>query len=130
MVLPDEEYIEYALKVIENFTSGAIKLYAPSILPLEITNALWRAVKLKRLTQSDAQLALKTLQSIHIDLYEINWAEAAEVIDIAHEFDIAIYDAAYIFLSNRLQAMFITADNKLVHKAKEHFRLLHLKDYI
>jgi predicted nucleic acid-binding protein len=52
------------------------------------------------------------------------------VLDIACELDIAIYDAAYVFLSDKIRAQFITSDTKLYEKAKGQFRVLHLKDYV
>jgi len=97
---------------------------------LEVTNALWKAVKLKRLSKEDSQEALKTLGDTTIALYELDWPQTSEVLDIAFKLDIAIYDAAYVLLSDKISAQFITSDTKLYEKAKGQFRVLHLKDYV
>jgi predicted nucleic acid-binding protein len=129
-VLPDEEYIEKALKVKQDHISGKISLSAPTILPLEIANAIWKAVKLTRFSQADAQQALKLLQDISIDLYSLNWVEVSEVLDVANRFDVAVYDVAYIFLSEKLKAPFISSDTKLVEKVKSHFQIIPLNEYV
>lgn len=105
-------------------------LFAPTFLPLEITNALWRAVKLKRLTHNDAQVSLKKLDALGITHYVIDWAESSAVLDIAHRFDVAVYDAAYVYLSDKLKAPLITSDYKLIQKVKPNFEVIDLKDYV
>jgi predicted nucleic acid-binding protein len=40
------------------------------------------------------------------------------VLDIVFELDIANYDAAWVFLSNKLKAYFIASDTKLYEKSK------------
>ena len=129
-VLPIETYQENAFKLKQDQVSGTANLSAPTFLTLEVTNALWKAVKLKRLSEEDSQDALKTLGDTKIALYELDWPQASEVLDMACELDIAIYDAAYVFLSEKLRAQFITSDTKLYEKAKGQFRVLHLKDYM
>lgn len=128
--LPDEEYLEKALKVKNDHVSGVIRLSAPTILSLEITNALWRAIKLKRLSQESAQTSFKMLDAIGIDLYTVGWTEAVEVLNIAHQYDIAIYDAAYVYLSDKHKAPLITSDNNLIQKVKPHFEVIGLKEYV
>ena len=44
--------------------------------------------------------------------------------------DLAVYDAAYLFLSEKMNTKFITSDDKIYKKAKGHFRVLHLMDYV
>jgi predicted nucleic acid-binding protein len=127
--LPIETYQENALKLKDDHLSGKAKLFAPTFLMLEVTNALWNAVKLKRLSEADSQEALQTLGDENIALYELTWLETSEVLNIACELDCAIYDAAYLSLSEKIRAQFITSDTKLYEKAKGHFRVLHLKDY-
>jgi predicted nucleic acid-binding protein len=128
--LPDEEHLEKALKVKNDHVSGVTSLSAPTFLSLEITNAIWRAIKLKRLSNESAQISFKMLDAIGIDLYPVDWAEAMEVLNIAHQYDIAVYDAAYVYLSKRLNAPLITSDNRLIQKVKPHFEVIDLKDYV
>ena len=128
-VLPIETYQENALKLKRDQASGVVNLFAPTILLLEVTNALWKAVKLKRLSEEDSQEALKALGDTKIALYELDWPQASDVLDIAGKLDAAISDAVYVFLSDKLRVQLLTSDTKLYEKAKGNFRVVHLKDY-
>jgi predicted nucleic acid-binding protein len=129
MGLTVEMYQENALKLKDDHVSERAELFAPSILIAEVANALWRAVKLKRLTEEDAQEALKTLGDTKITLCELDWSQISQVLKIACTLDSAIYDAAYLFLSDKTNAQLVTSDTKLCEKTKEHFNVLHIKDY-
>jgi predicted nucleic acid-binding protein len=128
-VLPVEMYQENALKLRDDHVSERAELFAPTILAAEVANALWRAVKLKRLTEEDAQEALKTLGDTKIALCALDWSQISQVLKIACMLDSAIYDAAYLFLSDKIEAQLVTSDTKLYEKTKEHFNVLHIKDY-
>ena len=128
-VLPVEMYQENALKLRDDHVSERAELFAPTILTAEVANALWRAVKLKRLAEEDAQEALKTLGDTKIALCELDWSQVSQVLKIACMLDSAIYDAAYLFLSDKIEAQLVTSDTKLYEKAKEHFNVLHIRDY-
>jgi len=128
-VLPVEMYQENALKLRNDNTSGRAELFAPTILSAEVANALWRAVKLKRLSEEDAQEALTTLGDTKIALCELDWSQISKVLKIACMLDSAIYDAAYLFLSDKIDAQLVTSDTKLYEKAKENFNVLHIRDY-
>jgi predicted nucleic acid-binding protein len=110
--------------------SETVNLFAPSILTLEVANTLWKGIKLKRLSEEDCREALEALANASIAIYEIEWQQAPDVLDIACKLDITVYDATYVFLSEKLGAQLITSDNSLYEKAKRRFRLLHLKDYV
>jgi len=127
-VLPDETYQENADKLKRNFLCGEIQLFAPSFITQETANALWIAVKQRRMQQTDAQEALKFLQNIQLRLYELNWTDVSQCLSIACKLEIAVYDAAYLFLCDKIGAQLFTADNKLFEKAKEHFKVTHIRD--
>jgi predicted nucleic acid-binding protein len=129
-VLPDEAYQENTDQLKLGFLCGKIELFAPSFLLLEIANALWVAVKQKRILQADAIDALKFLQDTQLRFYEFDWTIVSQSLAIACKEDIAVYDAAYLYLCNKLGAEMITADNKLFEKTKEHYKVRHIKDYI
>jgi predicted nucleic acid-binding protein len=128
-VLPIEPYQENALKLKDDYVSKRAELYAPAVLTIEVTNVLWKAVKLKRLSQEDAQEALKTLGNINLGLHELDWAEASQILNTGCRLDCAIYDSTYLFLADKIKAQFVTSDNKLYEKSKGHFKVLHIKDY-
>jgi predicted nucleic acid-binding protein len=128
-VLPGEPNQENALKLKNDHVFGQVELNAPAFIVEEVANALWRATKLKRLSQGDAKEALNALNDMKIILYESDWAMAAQSLAIACKYNIALYDASYLFLTEKIKAQLVTADNKLYETAKDHFELLNLKDY-
>ena len=128
-VLSGEPFEDNAAKLKEDQLSGIAEMCAPSLIVDEVANALWKAIKLKRFTQEDAYEALKSLDDLQINFQELNWAEASNALTIASKLDMAIYDASYLSLSEKMKAPLITADDELYKKAKGHFRVLHLKDY-
>jgi predicted nucleic acid-binding protein len=105
-------------------------MFAPSFMTQEVANALWAAIKLGRMTQEDAQKALLSSDELQINLYDFNWMEASGELALACQLDLTVYDAAYLFLSEKLNAQLITADDKMYKKAKGSFKVLHLKDYV
>lgn len=129
-ILPGEPYQENAVRLKEDYVSGIAELYAPSFIVEEVANALWRAIKLERISKEDAQETLKALNNMRIELHELNWAQASQELSIACKLDLTVYDATYLFLTNKIKARLITADKKLYETAKERFRILHVKDYL
>jgi len=129
-VLPDEPHQENAVKLMEDYVSGTAELCAPSFISQEIANALWRAVKLRRISDEDAQVSLKALNDMQIELYELDWDQLSQTLKIACKLNLTIYDASYLFLTQKVKSRLITADNKLYEMVKGHFEVLHIKDYL
>ncbi len=128
-VLSGEPYEENSERLKMNYLSGIINLSAPSIVVQEVANSLWKAITRRRILQEDAKEALRVLQGMRIDLHEFNWIEISEALNIADKINLAIYDASYLLLSEKLKIEVVTADDQLYQKAKDHFRVLHIKDY-
>jgi predicted nucleic acid-binding protein len=129
-VLPGEPCQNNAIALKESLVSGKAKLSAPSFAVHEVANSLWKAIERGRISCKDAKTALFALQDLQISLHEFGWASVSEALDIACELDLAIYDCAYLLLSKKLDAALITADDELFEKAKKHFKILHIKDYL
>ena len=66
---------------------------------------------------------------MQIDLHDFNWLEISEALNIACKLNLAIYDSSYLLLSEKLKTAVITADDQLYQKAKDHYKVLHIKDY-
>lgn len=129
-ILQSEPCQENSTKLKNDCVSGTALLDAPAFITQEVGNALWRAVKLERITEEDAQIALEALSDIRIERHEIDWIQVSQGLSLACKLDIAVYDTAYLFLSDKLKATLVTADNKLYEKSKKQFRILHIKDYV
>jgi len=128
-VLSGEPYEENSARLKKDYLSGIINLSAPSIAVQEVANSLWKARIQGRILQEDAQEALKILQGMRIELPEFNWIEISEALNIACKLNLAIYDSTYLLLSEKLKTQLVTADDQLYQKAKENFKVLHIKNY-
>ena len=128
-ILPGEPYQEKAVKLKEDYTLGLVDLCAPSFTVQEVANALWRAIKLGRILKQDAEEALRVLDDMKIELHGLSWAEVTEDLAIASNLDLTVYDASYLHLSDKLRAPLITADETLYERAKEHSKIIQIKDY-
>jgi len=129
-ILPGEPYQEKAVKLKEDYILGLVVLCAPSFTVQEVANALWRATKLGRILKKDAEEALTALGDMRIELHDLNWAEVTEGLAIASSLNLTVYDASYLHLSDKLRAPLITADETLYERARERFKLIHVKDYL
>lgn len=129
-VLSGEPFEKNASMLKDDYLSGIAEICAPSLIVLEVANALWKAIKLGRILEEDSHEALNTLNDLRITLHELNWTDISRGLNIASKLDLTIYDASYLFLSDKMKAQIITADDKLFEKAKKHFRVLHIKDYM
>jgi predicted nucleic acid-binding protein len=128
-VLSGEPYEENSARLKEDYLSGIINLSAPSFAVQEVANSLWKAITRGSILQEDAQEALKVLQGMRIDLHEFNWIEISEALNIGCKLNLAIYDSSYLLLSERLKTEVVTADDQLYQKARDRFRVLHIKEY-
>jgi len=85
-------------------------IVAPDLLPYEVTNVLRRHRNAGRLSEAEARLALAGLHHLPIDLWshallaERVWSLGA---------NLSAYDAAYVALAERLDAVLLTADARI-----------------
>jgi predicted nucleic acid-binding protein len=128
-ILPGEPYQEAAVKIKEDFVYGLLELIAPNFIVEEVANALWRAIKLERISEKDAKEALEALGDMGIKLHETSWVQASQELNVACKLNLTVYDASYLILAEKTKTSLITADEKLCEKAKQHFRITHIKDY-
>jgi predicted nucleic acid-binding protein len=128
-VLPGEPYQEDAVRLKEDFVAGIVELCAPNFIVEEVANALWRAIKLERISEKDAKMALEALGDMKIELHETNWVQASHELNIACKLNLTVYDASYLLLTNKTKTSLITADEKLYENSKRHFKVTHIKEY-
>jgi len=129
-VLPGEPYQEKALRLKEDHVSGAVDLSAPGVVVQEVANALWKATRLKRISEADAKEALKALNDMRIELHDVSWAQSAQALGIACDLGLTIYDSSYVLLADELKVPLITGDKTLCETASKKFKILYIKDYV
>ena len=104
LLLPDEK------------KSGAELLQAisPQLLVFEVTNAIKMAVVRKRITAKIAHILINEFLGWRIKLLDVH---PNEVLNLAMEKGLAVYDASYLWLANEQKTELLTWDKKLKNAA-------------
>ena len=105
--------------------TGVCRLAFPDFGFLEVLNALRFSGKA---TEQDAQNALESLRRLRLDVVTADWALFRQATSLSWSFRIALYDAAYVALADRLGTQLVTADEALVKRLPGDPRVLRLAD--
>ena len=111
-----EEGSSKALQIRRRHLEGELILSAPSLLVIEIANAL----ATKSGANSEAVIsALKVFYYTKVRLYPITRKLIQKASLVAVERKITVYDALYVVLAESLGCRFITSDKKLFKKISD-----------
>ena len=114
---PSEADSETALKIRDLFLEHKISISVPSLIYYEINNLLHTAIKRLRINKKLAKEAY--LGFLELELISYSSKELMVItLENAISLDISSYDASYVALSKYLEIPLITADQKLLNKAK------------
>jgi predicted nucleic acid-binding protein len=110
----NESLADEALHLLELYSKGDIKLAVPDLFWAELGNLLWKAVRMKRCTETSAKEGLAALRERRFATVASNsLLEVAFGIAIA--FDRTVYDSLYVALAVTSRGQLITADEKLAN---------------
>jgi len=114
-LLPDEKTDR---EIIQKFIEGKLFLIEPFIFSLEAVNALRYAFASKRIQKPKLISLIKSFQKLdNIDyVYDFNLQDLAR---ISLKFDISIYDACYLYLSQKTGIRLYTLDKKLMRLLRD-----------
>ncbi|HFC97470.1 MAG TPA: PIN domain-containing protein [Thermosulfurimonas dismutans] len=114
--LEDERDL-YSEKILDALGEG--KAWVPSIWPLEVANALLMAERRRRLTRADVENFLSLLQELPIQVEGDTVLKVwSEILLLAREEGLSVYDAAYLNLAMRLGLPLATLDQALRKAAR------------
>jgi predicted nucleic acid-binding protein len=106
---------ERVLDVLETGT----EMLTPSIWPLEVANALLMAERRKRITTAQATAFLQRISKLPILVEPISANRAFEhILQVARQYQLTEYDAAYVELALREALPLATLDSKLRRAAR------------
>jgi len=113
-----EDYSVNALKILEDYISGNVELYALDIFRAQVVSILRKYflegyIDMNALTES-----CKVLQEIEINYIGMDWEILEDALSYSLENNISLYDAIYIIASKRLGASIVTADQHLIDSLK------------
>jgi predicted nucleic acid-binding protein len=93
------------------------KIHVPEFCLLECANVLWKQVRFNGMTPSDADILVSELI-----LLPLNVANLSNVLnralEIGLQYQLAVYDSAYIALAEKLAYPFITVDARQEQAAR------------
>ena len=127
-IIPGEPWEEGANNLKRAIISGRVDAYAPTLLTYELASVLLKAVRKGVLKPGDGIEALKAVGSLGISLAPVLWEEVTEVFEVAISTSLTIYDAAYLWLSKKLDAPLVTADEMLCKKGGRVAKIIPLQD--
>lgn len=111
----EENLSQKAIEYRKQHLGKKITLVAPSLLNLEIINALCTksGVSLKAVLS-----AIEVFYFTNIKEYPFVKLLAQKATRLSRKYQVSIYDASYIALAQKFNCQFITADKKLYQKIK------------
>jgi len=85
-------------------------LVAPALVVYEVGNACWKKCRRDPASAAVLSKAFADMLKLEIGLFAI---EPAEVLGVAQKHGVTFYDAAYLWLTDRLKARLVTLDGRL-----------------
>jgi predicted nucleic acid-binding protein len=130
-MLSDEEDIDHAHRILDDFTNDRIRLYAPEQLIAELGSTLSvassvRRGRIERTTARDKLAAFLRLGIVSTPSSSL----ILDAFDLAAQWNCSSYDALYLALAQRLDVPFINADQRLHDRIGRLPGVLWLADYV
>ena len=113
-VLVEEELSKEARRF---FKTPALRIYTPDFIYLECTNVLWKHVRRSNIPLQNAQQNLLRLRRLRLHPVSVP-PVLQSVFQLASQYEITAYDAAYASLAQAFGMPLVTADWKLFCKLK------------
>jgi len=104
--------------LLEKWAATLTEMLAPPLFPAEVTNALYLSVRRMRLTVEEAELALKTVMQLGVQVAEPSGLYFRSL-RLAADYSTAnAYDTQYVALAEMESCELWTADERLVTSMK------------
>jgi len=126
--LRDEEFAPEALSVYRDFRDGRIDLLAPRHMELEVANAVIKAERRGRISNSDLMGAMSDIPDLGITLLDNPSLERANY--YTQWLGCSLYDSLFVATSLRAQLPMLSADFRLRNASRDKFIFyLWIEDY-
>ena len=102
----------------ERLLNNGFQLLAPDLLVPEVGNVLWKRVLRSEITIQKAQIVLRALAALPIDLQPAT-ALAENAMIVACGLKRSLYDSLYLALALMADCKLVTADKKLFDAVKD-----------
>src|SRR3989344_9595580 len=122
----NEKNIDIADKILDDALKSNIELLVPELAKYELGNVL---LKGKLLTPKEAHTSLGIVYSLPINFVIESEDTAKETYQIAYSLGITYYDASFLTIAKRNEAVLITDNAKHQQKKISGLKVIALKDY-
>lgn len=108
-----------ALDLLNQYGAGTLRFLVPDLFWAEIGNIFWKAARLQRWTNKDAEDALRVIRHRHIPT--VSTAVLIEdALSLGIVFDRTVYDSLYVALALTSKTHLVTADERLANALAAH----------
>lgn len=95
-------------------------LLVPAVWPFEVYNVLWMLRRRARINADDYRMAQRMIAGWNVELDSPSVTRTgADTLDLAEQFQLTVYDAAYLELARRRRLPLVTLDAELRAAAKK-----------
>ncbi len=110
-----EEGSEKTLELLERHTNGEEEIIIPSLLFLEVANAL--ATK-SSVLEAQIKEGIDTLYDSKFFVYDVQKDDTEEAALLARKYNTSVYDMIYALIAKKKNITLITADSKFINRVK------------
>jgi predicted nucleic acid-binding protein len=121
-----EEFEKESYQLKRAWINDEIHLVAPSHLPFEVANSIWKNTNVGA---RRAVMLAKILVELSPQLNELSESVAGQAMSIARRKHLTFYDASYLALAKLLSLPLITADDEQARVASGYVRASHLSSF-
>lgn len=94
-------------------------LLAPDLLLVEVANTLWKKTAAREISAGEADGALSLLRESGVD-FRATAPLLSRAMEMARRLGHPVYDCVYLALAEAEQALFVTADRRLLRVVSSH----------
>jgi predicted nucleic acid-binding protein len=119
LIIPDERNAK--LIKAQNAIEEDEEIYTSQIMWYEVTNAFMNMIRRKRYDYEEFSHFFKMLKGFDfITDFETGIDYSKKLLSLCNEYNLTSYDAAYLELAERKNAVLCTLDEDLINAAKKH----------
>jgi predicted nucleic acid-binding protein len=115
-----EALVDQAAALLDQYDRKEIQFVVPDLFYVEIASAIWKAVRVGRVSRAFGDQALVLLTQ-----REFATVPSLKLLDgafqIAAEYERTVYDSLYVALAVQTKSQLITADERLANSLAAHF---------
>lgn len=120
----DEKFRDKSLVLLQRHANNEDTIIVPSLLYLEIANAL--ATK-DKIGEKQIRESLQTLNDLNLKIHSFGKEDYINAAVLAKEYKTTVYDMLYAVVAKRNNCMLVTADENFIKKTRFKF-VRHIKD--